>query len=128
MADEYAKAGFYCYVPDFHQGDSLPEEFLQDAEPPLKVREQLSVVDKGLKTANVGATLGPWLIKHREGVSKPLIEGVINIVKSTPGTNKVGAIGECKILPVSSADECADAINRLLLGRPILHPHGARSG
>ncbi|KAK3063862.1 hypothetical protein LTS18_012147, partial [Coniosporium uncinatum] len=35
LADNYAKAGFYAYVPDVHQGDSLPIEFLQDVEPPL---------------------------------------------------------------------------------------------
>jgi hypothetical protein len=34
LADSYAKAGFYCYIPDIHQGDSLPIEFLQSVEPP----------------------------------------------------------------------------------------------
>lgn len=95
LADEYAKAGFYVYLPDFHEGESLPFDFLNDAEPPLKVREQLSMVDKAKKTASVGTTLGPWLLRHREAVARPLIEGFINAVKMTPGTNKVGAIGEC---------------------------------
>lgn len=95
LADNYAKAGFYVYLPDFHQGDSLPEEFLQDAEPPLKVRENLSILDKGIKTAKVATTLGPWLVTHREAVSKPLIDGFINTLKYTPGTNKIGAVGFC---------------------------------
>lgn len=34
-ANNYAKACFYAYVPDIHEGDSLPIEFLQDVEPPL---------------------------------------------------------------------------------------------
>ncbi|KAI9829500.1 MAG: hypothetical protein M1819_006320 [Sarea resinae] len=95
LADEYAKAGFYVYVPDVHENDSLRIEFLQDVEPPLKTREQLTLVEKGTKTASVAATLGPWLIGHREAVSKPLIDGFINAVRYVPGTNKVGAIGFC---------------------------------
>jgi len=57
FADNYAKAGFYCYIPDVHQGDSLPIEFLNSVEPPLKTREQLSMIDKTKATANVGTTL-----------------------------------------------------------------------
>lgn len=95
LADEYAKAGFYTYVPDFHQGDSLPLSFLDNVEPPLKTQETLSLVDKAKNAAIVPATLGPWLAKHREGVSRPLIDGFVNTVRMTPGTNKIGAIGFC---------------------------------
>jgi len=93
LADQYAAAGFFVYLPDFFNGDALPIEFLQDAEPPLKVRETLSIVDKGVKTAKVGVTLGPWLYRHSESVSKPLVEGFVRTVKMTPGTNSVGTIG-----------------------------------
>ncbi|KAF2435137.1 alpha/beta-hydrolase [Tothia fuscella] len=95
LADQYAKAGFFVYVPDFFGGDALPIEFLQDAEPPLEVREKLTMVEKGVKTAKVGATLGPWLIKHREGVVKPIIDGFINTIRFTDKTDKVGVIGFC---------------------------------
>jgi len=95
LADNYAKAGFYCYVPDVHKGDSLPIEFLQSVEPPLKTREQQSVLDTTKATANVAMTLPPWLIKHREDVSKPLIGSFIDAVRAIPGTGKVGAIGFC---------------------------------
>lgn len=78
-----------------HNNDSLPIDFLQDVEPPLKVREQLSVTEKGVKTAKIGATLGPWLVKHREAVAKPIIDGFINTVKYIPGTNKIGTLGFC---------------------------------
>lgn len=37
----------------------------------------------------------PWLAKHREGVSKPLIDSFIAAVRKTPGTGKVGALGFC---------------------------------
>jgi len=95
LADNYAKAGFTCYIPDVHEGDSLPESFLQTVEPPLPTREKLSLTDKAVSTAKVGATLGPWLIKHREAVARPLIENFIRSVRLIPGTNKVGAIGFC---------------------------------
>jgi len=95
LADHYAKAGFFAYVPDVHEGDSLPIEFLQDVEPPLPVRENLSLIEKGTKTAKVGVTLGPWLVRHREAVSKPVIDGFIQTIRHTPGTDKVGVIGFC---------------------------------
>ena len=95
LADEYAKHGFYCYIPDFHQGDSLPIDFLQNVEPPLEKRETLTMVDKAKNTAIVSATLGPWLAKHREAIVRPLIHGFVNTVRTTPGTDKVGVIGFC---------------------------------
>jgi len=52
-------------------------------------------VDKTKATGIVGATLPPWLVKHREGVSKPLIDSFIKAVRAIPGTGKVGAIGFC---------------------------------
>ena len=95
LADEYAKAGFYCYVPDVLNGDPLPMTFLDNVEPNVKTQESLSVTDKAKNAAIVPATLGTWLPKHTEGVTKPLIDGFINTVRMTPGTNKVGAIGFC---------------------------------
>jgi len=95
LADNYAKSGFYCYIPDFHQGDSIPLDFLQSVEPPLKTREQLTMIDKTKATATVGTTLPPWLIKHREAVTKPLISSFISTVRQAPGTKKVGALGFC---------------------------------
>jgi hypothetical protein len=70
LADEYAKEGFYAYVPDFYGGDALPYSFLQSVEPPLKKREQLSLISKTKNSATVVVTLGPWVIKHRESVAK----------------------------------------------------------
>jgi len=95
LADNYAKAGYYVYIPDVHQGDSLPISFLQNVEPPLKDKETAGMIDTAKNTAIVGTTLPPWLLKHREGVSKPLIDGFINAVRMIPGTEKIGAIGFC---------------------------------
>ncbi|KAL8687171.1 MAG: hypothetical protein Q9218_006582 [Villophora microphyllina] len=95
LVDEYAKAGFYVYLPDFHQGDSLPVSFLQNVEPPLKKQAELSIADKATNAAVVPTTLGPWLVKHREGVSRPLIDGFVNTLRMTPGTDKIGVVGFC---------------------------------
>ena len=40
-------------------------------------------------------TFPPWLVKHREAVARPLIEGFIRTVRLIPGTDKVGVIGFC---------------------------------
>ena len=53
------------------------------------------MVGKAKNTAIVSTTLGPWLIKHREAVSRPIIDGFVNAVRMIPGTNKIGAIGFC---------------------------------
>lgn len=78
LADNYAKAGFYVYIPDLHQGDSIPLEFLHSVEPPLKTREQLTLIDKTKATANVGTTLPPWLLKHCETVTKVSSHSALN--------------------------------------------------
>jgi len=95
LADSYASKGFYALIPDVHQGDSLPIEFLQSVEPPLKVQEQQGLVDKTKNTATVGTTLPPWLLRHREAVTKPLIDDYIEAVRQIRGVKKVGAIGFC---------------------------------
>lgn len=95
LADEYATAGFYCYVPDFYNGDALPYSFLQSIEPPLKTREHLGAIAKVKNQAHVAVTLGPWAIKHRESVAKPIIDKFFKAVKAEPGVGKIGTIGFC---------------------------------
>ncbi|MCJ1311102.1 hypothetical protein MMC25_004772 [Agyrium rufum] len=95
LADNYAKAGFFAYIPDVLQGDPLPISFLDNVEPNLKTQETLTMVDKAKNTAQVPITLGPWLVSHREAVSRPIIDGFVNAVRMIPGTNKIGCIGFC---------------------------------
>ena len=52
-------------------------------------------MDKAKNAAVVPVTLGPWLAKHREGVSRPIIDGFVNAVRMLPGTDKIGALGFC---------------------------------
>jgi dienelactone hydrolase len=95
LADNYAEAGFFSYIPDLLDGDPLPLDFLQSVEPPLKVQENLGVIQKTKNTAIVGITLPPWLMKHRESVTKPLLDKFIESVREIPGTKKIGALGFC---------------------------------
>lgn len=66
---------------------------MQTVEPQLPDREKMSIVDKATSTASVGTTLGPWLLKHREAVAKPLIDNFISTIRKTPGVDKLGVIG-----------------------------------
>lgn len=121
LADNYAKAGFYVYLPDVHEADDLPEELLQDIEP----RRELTMTEKATSTANVATTLGPWLVKHREAVSKPLIDGFINAVRMIPGTDKVGTIGFCwggrySILAAHGADKPGQGVDAAYACHPSL--------
>ncbi|KAK3175600.1 hypothetical protein Dsin_033016 [Dipteronia sinensis] len=95
LADNYAKQGFYVYVPDILKGDPLPISFLNNVEPPLKDQEQAGLIDKAKNTAIVAGTLGTWLPKHTEATVKPIIDDFIKHVRSVPGTSKIGTIGFC---------------------------------
>nr|POE63502.1 protein aim2 [Quercus suber] len=95
LADHYALAGITTYIPDVHEGDSIDEGFLNTIEPQLPKREALTLTEKATSTASVGATLGPWLLRHREAVARPLIENFIDKARYIPGTDRVGAIGFC---------------------------------
>eukprot|EP01117_Protostelium_nocturnum_P020105 TRINITY_DN8898_c0_g1_i1.p1 TRINITY_DN8898_c0_g1~~TRINITY_DN8898_c0_g1_i1.p1 ORF type:complete len:272 (+),score=102.07 TRINITY_DN8898_c0_g1_i1:55-870(+) len=94
LADEYAKNGFYVYLPDLLKGDSLPIELLKkiapsEADPP---REGIitAIADK----TEVTARLGAWMIKHRDAVTKPLIEYAIHNIRAN-SDGKIGAVGFC---------------------------------
>lgn len=95
LADQYAAQGFTAYIPDVHEGDSLDIDFLQTCEPQPHIRDNQSAIESAARQAKTGATLGPWLLKHRESVSRPLVENFIDKVRYIPGTNKVGVIGFC---------------------------------
>ena len=97
LADNYATSGFYSYIPDLHNGDSIPLSFLQLAEPPQKARNQASddPIAAAKTTALISITLTPWLHAHRDSISHPLISSFIDTIRNIPGTRSVGAIGFC---------------------------------
>lgn len=95
LADQYAKEGFYVYVPDILNGDPLDISLLSNIEPPLKDYETAGLIDKAKNTAIAGASLGTWLPKHTEGTTLPIVEKAVEAIKAIPGTEKVGTIGFC---------------------------------
>lgn len=123
LADEYAKAGFYVYVPDILKGDPLPISFLQNVEPPLKDKEQAGLIDSAKNTAIVGATLGTWLPKHMEMITLPIVEQAVEEVRKQPGVGKIGTVGFCfggrySILMAHGKVDSAYACHPSLVGIP----------
>ncbi|KAK6510860.1 hypothetical protein TWF506_009954 [Arthrobotrys conoides] len=115
LADTYAKGGFHVLMPDILDGDGLPAEFINTAEPKSSVQEKLTVIEKAyddtppsiaIKTltrpstfrtnhATLMATMGPKGIKHREAVSKPKVDAFIAFLRQDPSISKLGIIGTC---------------------------------
>lgn len=52
-------------------------------------------MQKAADTATVAATLGPWLIKHREANVYPLMQKFLSHLRADPSHKKIGAVGFC---------------------------------
>jgi len=94
LADEYAQAGFYVVVPDILEGDPVPDELLKDLAP-LDSTPEPGFVGKASSTAKVAFNLPPWVAKHREAVTRPLVEQAAKALKADPEVKKLGAVGFC---------------------------------
>jgi len=93
LADEYAKAGFYVYVPDFFKGDAISHDMLNTIAPrEPHTRSTLQVTADNAQTM---ATFGPWAMRQREAVVKPLMDEFLKFLRTDPLTGKIGAIGFC---------------------------------
>jgi len=128
VADEYAQQGFKVYLPDFFQGDSLPGWTVPSLAPWPEQSAQKSFFVAGKDTASAMALFGPWSLKHRDAVVRPLINGFVDYIKTNPQTvgtpkGKIGAVGFCwggrhaVLLANGSADHWVDAV-------VALHPSG----
>jgi len=93
LADEYAKAGFYVYVPDFFKGDSISHDLLNTIAP--REPHNRTTLQVTADNAQTMATFGPWSMRQREAVVKPLMEEFIKYLRTDPMTGKIGAIGFC---------------------------------
>lgn len=95
LADEYAKAGFTVYVPDILSDDPVDIKYLENIEPPLKDYETAGIIDKVKNAGIFGTVLVPWLAKHTEAATMPIVENAIQAIKAISGVEKVGTIGFC---------------------------------
>lgn len=116
LADEYAKGiGFRVVMPDFFdvrsaslplpghtdawaKGDYVPHTLLKSIAP-QKSDPEPGVLEKATETAKVGASLGPWLAKHREAVSRPKVEAAAKALLEDEGVKRVGVVGVRRRLP-----------------------------
>lgn len=95
LADEYAEQGkFYVIAPDVAKDDWIDHALLKSIAP-QKSDPEPGMVEKAAGTAKVGAALGPWLVRHREGVTLPLVQKVLEHVRADSATGKIGAVGFC---------------------------------
>ncbi|KZT52816.1 hypothetical protein CALCODRAFT_511811 [Calocera cornea HHB12733] len=75
LADDYARAGFYVYVPDFHQGDSFPSSLLQNVAP-LEPEKRTGLQAASDTEYTLLYTI-PWLGQHSDAVVRPLMDNVV---------------------------------------------------
>ncbi|WWC66802.1 uncharacterized protein I206_100708 [Kwoniella pini CBS 10737] len=95
VADEYAGNGWKVLLPDFFEGDAIDHNLLNAIVPNLRVQAEATVASKAVDSAKMAAALGPWITKHREAVSKPIIEKFFQALRADPSTGKTGTIGFC---------------------------------
>lgn len=95
LADTYADNGFYVYLPDLVQDDTIPEWVLKVGAPKPRELDNKSMLEKAKDSFLMSAEYGPWLIRHREAVTKPLVETFLQAVKQDPAVKKIGSAGFC---------------------------------
>jgi len=95
LADEYAANGFYVYVPDLFDGDTIPVSILSRLLPTKQQEAQKTVAQNAADAAAAGAAVGPWLTKHPEAVVMPRIQKFLSYIRSQPEHKKVAAVGSC---------------------------------
>jgi len=95
VADEWAGRGWKVLLPDVFEGDAIGEEHLKTIVPNPRDQASATTISKAADTAKTAVVLGPWIAKHREAVSKPIIDNFVKAVKAESTTGKIAAIGFC---------------------------------
>ncbi|WVO16766.1 hypothetical protein L204_104450 [Cryptococcus depauperatus] len=95
IADEWAGKGWRVLLPDFFEGDAVPDSLLQAIVPNVRYQAESTLATKAADGVKAAATLTPWLAKHREAVVKPLIESYVQAVRAEPQTGKIALVGFC---------------------------------
>lgn len=94
LADDYAKAGFYVLLPDLFSGDSLPAEVEHQMMPPESMPPR-GFFTAAKEYAQAAGAYAPWMYRHREGVSRPIIDSFLKGLREDLPNAKVGGVGFC---------------------------------
>lgn len=94
LADEIASQGFYVLVPDFFNGDYVASSVLSQIAPRTSDPTP-TLVQSAANQVSAGAQLGPWAIRNREAVARPLVENFVKELRKDSSVGKIGATGYC---------------------------------
>lgn len=94
LADEYAKGGFYVLLPDFFNGDSLPSDLEHKMAPPPGSAKR-SFFKAASDYASAIGQGAPWLYRHRDAVSRPIINKFLTALRADLPSAKIGGVGFC---------------------------------
>ncbi|CAF2374485.1 unnamed protein product [Rotaria sp. Silwood2] len=93
-ADELSeKTGFDVYIPDLFNGDAIASSFLQGI--PQVPGEKMSIGSKITFAGKFITSLVPWLFRHRQAVTLPIVEKFFKALRSEKGVTRVQAVGYC---------------------------------
>jgi len=95
LCDEWAGQGYRVLMPDLFEGDAVPIDMLNTIVPNMREKAQATLVTKASNTAQTATALGPFMVKHREAVVKPLLEKFVQGVRAESNTGGLAAIGFC---------------------------------
>jgi len=84
LADEFAKNGFCVYIPDLFNGGAID----------INVMHR---VENGGFFAKVSGMLSflPFMWSHRQVITRPIIDGFIEEIRSQNPSSKIGVAGYC---------------------------------
>ncbi|CAF2136641.1 unnamed protein product [Rotaria magnacalcarata] len=93
-ADELSeKSGFDVYVPDLFDGDAVATSLLKDM--PEVPGEKQSIGTKLSVAGKLLTSLGPWLFRHRQAITLPIIEKFFKTLRLEKGITRIQAVGYC---------------------------------
>ncbi|CAF0827424.1 unnamed protein product [Rotaria sordida] len=94
IADEVSeKSGFDVYVPDLLRGDAIHSSLMKNM--PEESGEKMSISARLRYAGNLVTSLAPWLFRHRQSVTLPLVQKFFQTLRSEKGVTKIEAVGYC---------------------------------
>ncbi|UJR34566.1 hypothetical protein I4U23_027342 [Adineta vaga] len=94
IADEVSeKTGMDVYVPDLFNGDALSSSHLKGS--PEVPGEKKSFVTKLNFVGKLLTEIGPWMIRHRQGVTLPIVERFFKTLRDERNATRIQAVGYC---------------------------------